>query len=111
VNEFTSFEADNTLIFDPGFSESSLGFRPKRTAHGAIKQVKHGGHDTFMCGLDFLNLDLRYYRHGLLANLVLLVNLDSNHSKLAQTTTFAGVPTRRHILELGDGSVAQTRAR
>ena len=30
----------------------------------------------------------------------------SNHSKLAQSTTVAGVPTRRHILELGDGSVA-----
>jgi len=72
---------------------------------------KSWGHDTFMCGLDFLPLDLRYYRHGLLAKLVLLVYCDSNHSKLAQTTTCAGVPTRRHILELGDGSVAQTRAR
>jgi RNA-directed DNA polymerase len=27
-------------IFDPGFSESSYGFRPKRCAHGALKQVK-----------------------------------------------------------------------
>jgi|GEM_PF-4371213 len=35
---------------------------------------------TFMYGLDFLNLDLRYYRYGLLAKLVLLVYLDSNHS-------------------------------
>jgi len=59
-----------------------------------------------MCGLDFLPLDLRYYRHGLLAKLVLLVSSDSNHSKLAHTTTFAGIPTRRHILELGDESVA-----
>jgi len=68
-------------------------------------------HDTFMCGLDFLSLDLRYYRHGLLAKLVLLVYFLSNHSQLAQTTTFAGIPTRSHILELGDGSVAETRAR
>ena len=30
-----------TPIFDPGFSESSFGFRPKRSAHGAIKQVQH----------------------------------------------------------------------
>jgi len=27
-------------IFDPGFSESSFGFRPRRSAHGAIKQVR-----------------------------------------------------------------------
>jgi len=27
-------------IFDPCFSESSYGFRPKRCAHGALKQVK-----------------------------------------------------------------------
>lgn len=29
-----------TPIFDPNFSESSYGSRPKRSAHGAIKQVK-----------------------------------------------------------------------
>lgn len=29
-----------TPIFDPEFSESSYGFRPKRAAHGALKQVK-----------------------------------------------------------------------
>ncbi len=29
-----------TPIFDPHFSESSFGFRPKRSAHGAIKQVQ-----------------------------------------------------------------------
>jgi len=29
-----------TPIFDPGFSESSYGSRPKRSAHGAIRQVK-----------------------------------------------------------------------
>ena len=29
-----------TLIFDPHFSESSYGFRPKRSAHGAIKQIQ-----------------------------------------------------------------------
>ena len=27
-------------IFDPDFSESSFGFRPRRCAHGAIKQVR-----------------------------------------------------------------------
>ena len=29
-----------TPIFDPGFSESSFGFREGRSAHGALKQVK-----------------------------------------------------------------------
>ena len=30
-----------TPIFDPGFSESSFGSRPKRSAHGALRQVQH----------------------------------------------------------------------
>ncbi len=30
-----------TPIFDPSFSESSFGFRPRRSAHGAIKQIQH----------------------------------------------------------------------
>jgi len=29
-----------TPIFDPGFSESSFGFRPNRCAHGALRQVQ-----------------------------------------------------------------------
>ena len=29
-----------TPIFDPGFSESSFAFRPRRSAHGATKQVQ-----------------------------------------------------------------------
>ena len=29
-----------TPLFDPTFSESSFGFRPGRSAHGAVKQVK-----------------------------------------------------------------------
>ncbi|MCA9166037.1 MAG: group II intron reverse transcriptase/maturase [Planctomycetales bacterium] len=29
-----------TPVFDPKFSESSFGFRPKRSAHGAAKQVQ-----------------------------------------------------------------------
>jgi RNA-directed DNA polymerase len=27
-------------VFDPGFSDSSHGFRPRRSAHGAAKQVQ-----------------------------------------------------------------------
>jgi RNA-directed DNA polymerase len=29
-----------TPIFDPGFSESSFGFRPHRSAHGALREVQ-----------------------------------------------------------------------
>ena len=29
-----------TPVFDPNFSNSSYGFRPKRSAHGAAKQVQ-----------------------------------------------------------------------
>ena len=29
-----------TPIFDPGFSESSFGFRPNRSAHDAVKQIQ-----------------------------------------------------------------------
>jgi RNA-directed DNA polymerase len=29
-----------TPVFDPDFSESSFGFRPKRSAHGAARQVQ-----------------------------------------------------------------------
>ena len=32
-----------TLIFDPGFSESSFGFRPGRSAHGAAKRLRVDG--------------------------------------------------------------------
>ena len=28
-----------STIFDPGFSQGSFGFRPNRSAHGAIKRV------------------------------------------------------------------------
>jgi len=30
-----------TPMFDPNFSESSFGFRPRRSAQGAVKQVQH----------------------------------------------------------------------
>ena len=44
-----------TPVFDPGFSESSHGFRPKRSAHGAAKQVQRTirrGH-RFVVDMDF----------------------------------------------------------
>ena len=29
-----------TPMFDPAFSESSFGYRPKRSAQGAVKQIQ-----------------------------------------------------------------------
>jgi RNA-directed DNA polymerase len=44
-----------TPVFDPSFSESSHGFRPKRSAHGAAKQVQR----TIRQGNRFVvNMDL-----------------------------------------------------
>jgi RNA-directed DNA polymerase len=44
-----------TPVFDPGFSESSHGFRPKRSAHGAAKQVQR----TIRSGRNFVvDMDL-----------------------------------------------------
>lgn len=44
-----------TPIFDPGFSESSFGFRPKRSAHGAIKQIQRTIRDGYR---HCVNMDL-----------------------------------------------------
>lgn len=47
-----------TPIFDPGFSESSFGFRPGRSAHGAVRQVQR----TIGEGYRFaVNLDLEKF--------------------------------------------------
>jgi len=36
-----------TPIFDPDFSESSFGFRPKRSAHGAVEQIQRTIRDGY----------------------------------------------------------------
>ena len=41
-----------TPIFDPGFSESSFGYRPKRSASGAIKQIQRTIRDGYRHCLD-----------------------------------------------------------
>jgi RNA-directed DNA polymerase len=47
-----------TPIFDPGFSESSFGFRPQRSAHGAVKQVQAFIQSGYRIAVD---LDLRKF--------------------------------------------------
>jgi RNA-directed DNA polymerase len=45
-----------TPIFDPGFSESSFGFRPGRSAHGALRQLEQHLRAGFRVAVD-LDLD------------------------------------------------------
>jgi RNA-directed DNA polymerase len=47
-----------TPIFDPTFSESSFGSRPKRSAHGAIRQVKANAKSGYRIAVD---LDLEKF--------------------------------------------------
>ncbi len=41
-----------TPIFDPGFSESSYGFRPGRSAHGAVYKVREHIHEGHRVAVD-----------------------------------------------------------
>ena len=41
-----------TPIFDPGFSESSFGFRPGRSAHGALRQVQRWVGEGYRVAVD-----------------------------------------------------------
>ena len=45
-------------IFDPGFSASSFGFRPSRSAHGALRQVQRHIADGYRIAVD---LDLEKF--------------------------------------------------
>jgi RNA-directed DNA polymerase len=60
-----------TPIFDPEFSESSFGFRPNRSAHGAIKQVRSYVQKKYKFAVD---LDLEKFfdtvNHDILMNQV-----------------------------------------
>jgi len=47
-----------TPIFDPGFSTSSFGSRPQRSAHGAIEQIKGFLRDNYRIAVD---LDLEKF--------------------------------------------------
>ena len=56
-----------TPIFDPDFSESSFGFRPRRCAHGALRQVQRYIGEGYRIAVD---LDLEKFfdkvRHDVL---------------------------------------------
>jgi RNA-directed DNA polymerase len=58
-----------TPIFDPEFSESSFGFRPKRCAHGALRQVQAHIKAGYRIAVD---LDLAKFFDNVQHDLVLL---------------------------------------
>jgi RNA-directed DNA polymerase len=65
-----------TPIFDPHFSESSFGFRPKRSAHGAAKQVQRiirRGH-RFAADIDLSKFFDRVQHDALMARVARRVN-------------------------------------
>jgi RNA-directed DNA polymerase len=65
-----------TPIFDPHFSESSFGFRPKRSAHGAAKQVQRiirRGH-RFAADIDLSKFFDRVQHDVLMARVARRVN-------------------------------------
>jgi RNA-directed DNA polymerase len=41
-----------TPMFDPYFSESSFGFRPGRSAHGAVRQVRDYAKEGYRVAVD-----------------------------------------------------------
>lgn len=53
-----------TPIFDPGFSESSFGFRPNRSAQGAVKQVQAHIRSGYRHCLDMEKRGLRFVRYA-----------------------------------------------
>lgn len=69
-----------TPIFDPGFSQSSFGSRPKRSAHGAIRQVK-----------TFVKAGYRYVVDLDLEKFFDRVNHDVLMSRIAQKVTDKGL--------------------
>lgn len=81
-----------TPIFDPGFSESSFGFRPKRSAHGAIKQIQRTIRDGYRHCVD---MDLSKFfdrvQHDVLLNRVARKVHDKRLLKLIGRYLRAGI--------------------
>jgi RNA-directed DNA polymerase len=87
-----------TPIFDPGFSESSFGFRPGRNAHQAIRQVQASVKDGRPIAVD---LDLAKFfdtvNHDVLMNLLGRTVADKRLLALIGRYLRAGVLVGGHI--------------
>ena len=87
-----------TPIFDPGFPESSFGFRPGRNAHQAIRQVQAHVKDGYRIAVD---LDLAKFfdtvNHDVLMNLLGRTIRDKRLLGLIGRYLRAGVLVGEHI--------------
>jgi len=86
-------------IFDPWFSESSCGFRPRRSAHGGIKQIKRYIKEGYKVAVD---LDLAKFfdtvNHSVLMHRVSRRIEDKRVLKLIGKYLRAGVMVKgRHL--------------
>jgi RNA-directed DNA polymerase len=81
-----------TPMFDPGFSESSYGYRPKRSASGAVKQIQRTIRDGYRhcVDMDLSKFFDRCQHDGLLARVARRVN-DKRLLKLIGSFLRAGV--------------------
>ena len=86
-------------IFDPEFSEYSYGFRPRRSAHGAVKQVRSYIESGYKYAVD---LDLEKFfdtvNHDLLMYFVGRKVRDKKVLKLIGRYLRAGVKDRRNLI-------------
>jgi RNA-directed DNA polymerase len=86
-------------MFDPGFSDSSFGFRPGRNAHQAIRQVQMTVTDGYRIAVD---IDLAKFfdtvNHDVLMNLLGRIIRDKRLLGLIGRYLRAGVLVGEHIL-------------
>ena len=83
-------------LFDENFSDSSFGFRPRRSAHGAIKQVQNYVKSGYKYTVD---LDLEKFfdtvNHDILMNIVAQKVEDKKVLKLIGKYLRAGIQNKR----------------
>jgi RNA-directed DNA polymerase len=94
-----------TPIFDPTFSESSFGFRPGRSAHGAVKQVKAFALDGAKYAVD---LDLEKFfdrvQHDVLIQLLALRITDRRVLRLIGRFLRAGMVLDGYVVARREGT-------
>jgi len=82
-------------IFDPGFSDSSFGFRPGRSAHGAVEQVSEYVKSGYRYAVD---LDLEKFfdtvNHDILMHFVSMKTRDKTVLRLIGRYLRAGIQDR-----------------
>jgi RNA-directed DNA polymerase len=100
-----------TPLFDPKFSESSHGFRPQRSAHGAAKQVQltiRKGH-RFIVDMDLSKFFDRV-QHDILMSRIARKVIDKRLLKLIGKYLRAGVMIEGVLHATTEGTRAPTRS-